>query len=161
MKQEIEKRQAQKGLAVATRHPAIPKPVEPAQQNTSEHRTPPYNSASSPSGTPPRTRSQSIAPANNTPPTLKNSFDLPPPSPTFCCTCVNNQNVIHNAITMYDLPPADHPEYSHRLNTFLRFKEKEEARYPPVSAKCVPKEYQRFRTSNYQVTVASFGQMLV
>ncbi|KAL7275548.1 hypothetical protein RUND412_001507 [Rhizina undulata] len=94
------------------------------------------------------------------PPTSKSSLESPPPSPTFCRTCINNQKVINDAITTYDLPPEDHPEYSHRLNKFSRFKEEVEARYPPVCAECAPKVNERLRTSNYQVKVASLGQML-
>lgn len=85
----------------------------------------------------------------------------PPPSPTFCRTCLHNQQIVTNAIATYDLPPEDHPDYDEHVNYLFPLRRKElEERWPAVCADCAPKVNDRIRTSNYQVKVASLGQML-
>lgn len=85
----------------------------------------------------------------------------PPPSPAFCRTCLHNQQIVTNAIALYDLPPEDHPDYDEHVNYLFPQRQKElEERWPAVCTDCAPKVNDRIRTSNYQVKVASLGQML-
>ncbi|KAL0635640.1 hypothetical protein Q9L58_005366 [Maublancomyces gigas] len=87
--------------------------------------------------------------------------DSPPASPTFCRTCLHNQQIVTNAIATYDLPPEDHPDYDEHANYLFPLRRKElEERWPAVCPDCAPKVNDRIRTSNYQVKVASLGQML-
>ncbi|KAH8145372.1 uncharacterized protein LAJ45_10655 [Morchella importuna] len=79
----------------------------------------------------------------------------------FCRTCVNNQRVVTDAIAAYPLPPEDHPDYDEVVSVqFPKYRATLEERWPQVCARCAPRVNERIRTSNYQVKVASLGQML-
>ncbi|KAI4199379.1 MAG: hypothetical protein LQ350_004668 [Teloschistes chrysophthalmus] len=72
----------------------------------------------------------------------------PPENSLFCQRCLQNQHIIHQALSEY-LPSQDHPQYFEYERGLPGYRRKMEERYPQVCANCAPAIERQIRATGY------------
>lgn len=90
---------------------------------------------------------------------LPTSPVLPSEDTLFCRTCLNNQQLLTQALASY-LPPPNDPNYVAYESSYPEYKRNLEKRYPQVCADCAPRVRARIKAAGYAAKTDHLRRMM-